>query len=135
MEGNILDMKKTESIKNNSEFKEVYQTGKSYANKFLIMYVKKNGLQYNRLGISVSKKVGNSVIRHRVTRLIRESYRLSEEQIMNGFDIVVVARVSANGRNYSEIDSALMHLIKLHKLLIGSSSSRDRDLNQRDEID
>lgn len=128
-------MKKTESIKNNSEFKEVYQTGKSYANKFLIMYVKKNGLQYNRLGISVSKKVGNSVIRHRVTRLIRESYRLSEEQIMNGFDIVVVARVSANGRNYSEIDSALMHLIKLHKLLIGSSSSRDRDLNQRDEID
>ncbi len=130
-----MDMKKTESIKNNSEFKEVYQTGKSYANKFLIMYVKKNGLQYNRLGISVSKKVGNSVIRHRVTRLIRESYRLSEEQIMNGFDIVVVARVSANGRNYSEIDSALMHLIKLHKLLIGSSSSRDRDLNQRDEID
>ncbi len=80
------------------------------------MYVKKNGLSSNRLGISVSKKVGNSVVRHRITRLVRESYRLSEDQLLNGLDIVVVARVSAKGKNYSEIDSALMHLIKLHKI-------------------
>lgn len=115
-------MKKTESLKNNTEFQVVYKTGKSYANKFLIMYVRENGFHYNRLGISVSKKVGNSVIRHRVTRLIRENYRLSEDQIMNGLDIVVVARVSAKGTNYSEIDSALKHLVKLHKIGLNSSS-------------
>ncbi len=128
-------MKKTESIKNNTEFKEVYQNGKSYANRFLIMYVKKNGFHNNRLGISVSKKVGNSVVRHRVTRLIRESYRLSEDQIMSGYDIVVVARISANGRSYSEIESAFMHLIRLHKLGISYSGSRESAMNQRDEID
>lgn len=120
-------MKKTESLKNNSEYQVVYQTGKSYANKFLIMYVRENGFHDNRLGISVSKKVGNSVIRHRVTRLIRESYRLSEDQIMSGLDIVVVARVSAKGKNYSEIDSALKHLVKLHKIGLSNSSSRDRE--------
>ena len=120
-------MRKTESLKNNTEFKEVYQTGKSYANKFLIMYVKKNGYQNNRLGISVSKKVGNSVIRHRVTRLIRESYRLSEDQIMNGLDIVVVARVSAKDKNYSEINSAFMHLVRLHKIGVSNLNSRDRE--------
>ena len=120
-------MKKTESLKNNADYKVIYQTGKSYANKFLIMYVKNNGFHYNRLGISVSKKVGNSVVRHRITRLVRESYRLSEEKIMSGLDIVVVARISAKGKNYSEIDSALMHLIKLHKIGISSSSSRDRE--------
>ncbi len=114
-------MKKTESLKNNSEYREIYQTGKSFANKFLIMYVKNNGFSGNRLGISVSKKVGNSVVRHRLTRLIRESYRLSEDQIISGLDIVVVARVNAKGKNYSEIDSAFMHLIKLHK--IGRASS------------
>lgn len=109
-------MKNTESIKKNHDFREIYRTGKSYANKYLIMYVKNNGLSSNRLGISVSKKVGNSVVRHRVTRLIRESYRLLEENTLDGLDIVVVARVNAKGKEYSEIDSAVLHLMKLHKI-------------------
>ena len=70
----------------------------------------------NRIGISVSKKVGNSVVRHHLTRLIRESYRLSEEHFRCGIDIVVIARTSAKGRNYHEIESALIHLGKLHKI-------------------
>lgn len=110
-------MKQTESLKNNQEFKEIYRTGKSYANKNLIMYVKRNESSKNRIGISVSKKVGNSVVRHRITRLIRESYRLSEEQIFSGWDIVVVARINAKDKNFSEIDSSLLHLAKLHKIL------------------
>jgi len=106
----------TESLKDNEDFREIYRTGKSFANKYLIMYVKKNDSDRNRLGISVSKKVGNSVVRHRITRLIRESYRLSESSFKNGLDIIVVARVSAKEKNYSEIESALLHLIKLHKI-------------------
>jgi ribonuclease P protein component len=109
-------MKKSESLKANEDFRIVYSTGKSYANKYLIMYVRKNNMSYNRLGISVSKKVGNSVVRHRITRLIRESYRLSEDSLLSGLDIIVVARVGAKERDYSEIESALLHLIKLHKI-------------------
>jgi ribonuclease P protein component len=109
-------MKKLESLKDNKDFKEIYSTAKSYANKYLVMYVKRNKFSYNRIGISVSKKVGNSVVRHRITRLIRESYRLSEDSILDGLDIIVVARVGAKGRDYCEIVSALLHLIKLHKI-------------------
>lgn len=81
------------------------------------MYVLKNETEKNRIGISVSKKVGNSVIRHRITRLIRESYRLNENMFNSGLDIVVIARAGARGKNYNEINSALLHLSKMHKIL------------------
>lgn len=60
-------MQFSESLKNNQQFRFVYKNGRSYANKYFIMYVKENGLDKNRIGISVSKKVGNSVVRHRIT--------------------------------------------------------------------
>ena len=65
------------------------------------MYVLENQYMKNRLGISVSKKVGNSVVRHRLTRLIRESYRLNEAEFENSLDIVVVARPQAKDTNLS----------------------------------
>lgn len=101
----------------NKDFQIIYKKGKSYANKYLIMYVLNNKEEENRLGISVSKKVGNSVIRHRITRLIRESYRLQKEKFQSGYDIVVIARSSAKDKNYDEIESALLHLGKLHNIL------------------
>ena len=107
----------SESLKKNSDFQNVYRNGKSYANKYLVMYVLENNSGKNRLGISVSKKVGNSVVRHRVTRLIRESIRLNLEQFEKGFDIVFVARNTAKGKNYFEIESAVLHLSKLHHIL------------------
>jgi ribonuclease P protein component len=114
----IGKMKKTESIGKNELFREIYSTGKSYANKNLVMYMKRNSTEENRLGISVSKKVGNSVVRHRITRLIRESYRLNEHSILEGLDIVVVARTGAKGKNYCEMEGSLLHLLKLHGVLI-----------------
>jgi len=107
----------SESLKKNADFQVVYKTGKSYANKYLVMYIINNGLEKNRLGISVSKKVGNSVVRHRITRLIRESNRLNEQQLKTGFDIVVIARASAKGKKCEEIKSAFMHLASLHKII------------------
>ena len=74
------------------------ENGKSYANRHLVLYVLDNQTGHNRLGISVSKKVGNSVVRHRVTRLIRESYRLHEDMFNSGLDMVVIARKSAGYR-------------------------------------
>ncbi len=107
----------SESLKKNCDFQYVYKNGKSYANRYLVMYVLENNTDGNRLGISVSKKVGNSVVRHRVTRLIRESYRLHENIFNSGLDIVVVARNSACSVSYQEAESALLHLAKLHQLL------------------
>lgn len=109
------------SIKKNSEFVRVYRRGKSYANKFLVMYVMKNDLNENRYGITVSRKVGNSVVRHRVTRLIRESIRLNEKQFDRGFDIVIVARNTAKSKNYFDIRSAFLHLGNLHHILKSES--------------
>ena len=109
-------MKFSESLKKNQDFRVVYSRGKSYANRFLVMYVLKNGTKKNRLGISVSKKVGNSVVRHHITRLIRESYRLQEERFQSGIDLVVIARGAAKDTSYHEIESAMMHLAKLHKI-------------------
>ena len=103
-----------ESIKKSDEFKTVYECGKSYANKYLVMYIHQNGRMNNRLGISVSKKVGNSVVRHRIARLLRESFRLNDEKFHSGWDIVVIARAGAKGKNYSDIESAYLHLGGLH---------------------
>ena len=110
-------MKHSESLKKNIEFQNVYKNGKSYANKYLVMYVLENEKNRNRIGISVSKKVGNSVIRHRITRLIRESYRLQEDVFNSSLDIVVIARGNAREVGYKEIESALLHLGGLHKIL------------------
>ncbi|MBR9945777.1 ribonuclease P protein component [Clostridiaceae bacterium Marseille-Q4145] len=111
-------MKFSESLKRNADFQNVYKNGKSYANRYLVMYVLENQTGRNRLGISVSKKVGNSIVRHRVTRLIRESYRLQEDMFNSGLDMVVIARKSAKDKTCQDIGSALQHLGKLHGILV-----------------
>lgn len=110
-------MKNTEKLKNPAQFSNVYRNGRSKANRHLIMYILENNSSCNRLGISVSKKVGNSVIRHRVKRLIKESYRLQESVFNSGLDIVVVARGSASAVSYKEMEDALLHLCKLHHIM------------------
>lgn len=106
----------TKSLKKTYQFRFVYNKGKSIANKYLVMYVVKNNSLENFLGISVSKKVGNSVVRSRVTRLIRESYRLGEDKLKQGYSIIVIARNTAKGLSYHEINKAMHHLFSKHKL-------------------
>ena len=112
--------------KKNSDFQLVYRKGTSFANRYLVMYVRKNQLEKNRLGISVSKKVGNSVVRHRITRLIRESYRLNEELFQRGLDIVVIARVNAKDNRYAQIERAMIHLAEKHQIT-GNKNEKNFD--------
>ena len=112
-----MKMKDYTSLKKNIDFQNVYVKGKSKANRYLVMYVAQNNLSINRLGISVSKKVGNSVVRHHLTRLIRESYRLNSNMFNSSLDIVVVVRTTARDENYHSLESALMHLGKIQNIL------------------
>lgn len=123
-------MKFTQSLKKNFQFRYVYNRGKSLANRHLVMYVMKNGSDRNQLGISVSKKVGKSVVRSHVTRLIRESYRLMEEDVKQGYDIVVIARVAANAVSYHEIARSLRHLFKKHRLLVTSLEKEEKRMKE-----
>lgn len=102
---------KIERIKKNIDFRIAYRKGKSYSNSLLVLYVYKSKSKDSRIGISVSKKVGKSVIRSRVKRLIGESYRLNVQKIISGYDLVFIARVSAKGKSYKEIESALINLL------------------------
>jgi len=110
-------MKFSESLKKNHQFRFVYKNGRSYANKYLVMYVMENGTDKNRIGISVSKKVGNSVVRHHITRLVREGYRLHENIFNSGLDIVIVSRVNAASADFFDIGKSILHLANLHEIV------------------
>ena len=110
-------MKRFNSLKKNQDFQTVYRGGKSYANKYLVMYVMDAGREDTRIGISASKKVGNSVVRHRFARLVRESFRLNKDILEDGKDIIVVARAAAKDKNFDKIESAFLHLCGLHNIL------------------
>ncbi len=122
----------SESLKKYGDFERVYRKGKSYANKYLVMYILRQDTQKNRIGISVSKKVGNSVVRHRITRLIRESYRLNEKKFDDGLDIVVVARPGAKEKDFFTIESALLHLGRLHKIVGQAEKKEEKKENETD---
>jgi ribonuclease P protein component len=107
----------TDTLKSNIDFSKVYKNGKSYANRLLVMYIKENGTGSNRLGISVSKKVGNSVVRHRLKRLVKESYRLQEAVFNSGLDIVIVARKEAPLLTFDQTNKSLLRLGKLHGII------------------
>ena len=110
-------MKNTATLNRNGDFRRLYHRGKTYTNPALVVYLQKNRAGICRIGITVSKKVGNSVVRHRVTRLVRESYRLHEAVFNSGLDIVIVARQNAASVGYEEIESALLHLGKRHHII------------------
>ncbi len=110
-------MKANNMLKKDREFRIVYKSGKSMANKLLIIYVANNHSEMSRVGFTVSKKVGKSVVRSRVKRLLKESYRLNQDRIKNGYDIVFVARIGCKDATYKEVESAMLHLFRKMKLM------------------
>lgn len=118
-----MNMSNFNVLKNNREFRRVYSGGRSRANRLLVMYILENGTDATRFGISVSKKVGNSIVRHRLTRLIRESIRLNTDKFISGYDIVIVARTPLKGNGFKETESALLHVSKIHGIIKNVSNN------------
>ncbi len=100
------------SLRNSREFHAVYKRGRSVVTKYIVMYYKKNDLDENRVGISVSKKVGKAVVRNRVKRLIKETFRLRADSIEKGYDIVFVARVRMNRATFKDTSREMNRVLK-----------------------
>lgn len=110
-------MKFTVSLKENRVFRWLYTRGKSAVSPHMVLYCRKNGRDYNRFGITASTKLGKAVVRNRVRRRLREIYRLHEQVLQPGYDIVVVARVRAVHSRYAELDKQFLRLAKKLQLL------------------
>ena len=96
------------TLKQNSDFRRLYAKGRSSANRFLVLYCRRNGRGVNRMGYTVSAKLGGAVVRNRVRRRLREIARLNMPGLKTGWDIVVVARLRAVDAPYAELDRAYL---------------------------
>lgn len=97
------------SMKKNHEFRRLYAKGKSVATKNLVVYFRRVERPYNQLGLTVSTKVGNAVVRNKVRRRLREIYRLNESGLICGMDVVIVARVKSRYSTYSELERDFLY--------------------------
>ena len=103
----------TDGLKKDIEFRRVYRRGKSFANKYLVLYIFKNSRDTSRIGISVSKKVGNAVTRNSIRRRIKEAYRLNgDSKVKGGFDIIFIARNACADADYMDIKKSINYLMK-----------------------
>ena len=102
-------MKFSSALKLNHIFRRLYATS-GQANSFLVLYARRNRTGHNRVGVTVSKKLGHAVVRNRVRRRLREVYRLNEERFTPGWDIVVVARSRCISADFGKLTQAYLSL-------------------------
>ena len=115
-------MQFSSALKFNHVFRRLYHRGNSYANRYLVIYCRKNGTQRNRIVLTVGAKLGHAVERNRLRRRLREIYRLHEVQFARGYDLVVVARAAAMQASYQQLEGAYLYLAGKLELLTGSEN-------------
>lgn len=103
-------MRFSHSLKENHLFRRLYRRGSSAANAYLVIYCRKNGSEENRVGMTVSAKMGCAVRRNKIRRRLREIYRLNEEKFLPGYDIVVVVRTRGMEADYKQLQKAYLSL-------------------------
>ena len=110
-------MKKAVSIKENRAFRRIYSRGKSAVTPFLVVYCRPNRLDHNRLGVTVSTKLGCAVVRNRARRRLREVFRLNRDKLQKGWDVILVARGRTVTASWREINDAFLRSCRKLNLL------------------
>ena len=105
-------MRFTTMLNKNHEFRRLYNKGKSAASQSVVVYCRRNRRLDNRLGITVSTKIGGAVQRNLIRRRLKEIYRLNEEKLSPGYDIVIVARVRSRFVGYRELEASVLAMFK-----------------------
>lgn len=124
-----------QKLRKNLEFRNVYRRGKSLSNETLVLYIFNNrrnrdkNNKFNKVGISVSKKVGKSVVRSRVKRLISECYRLNCNNLKQGHDLVFIARNAIKDKSYWDVEKAMLNLFKRAGLI-----NDEKDFNNSNKV-
>ncbi|MGI6732254.1 MAG: ribonuclease P protein component [Anaerovoracaceae bacterium] len=120
-------MLKPNVLRNDKDFKTIYKKGKSVGERYVVLFYKRNGLPYNRTAFLASKKVGNSVVRNRARRLLKESYRELEESLKTGYDIIIIARNTIVGLKCGDVKKSLESAFKKSKLINQKSKQAEAD--------
>ncbi|MBC8590883.1 ribonuclease P protein component [Wansuia hejianensis] len=110
-------MEKQYRLRKNMEFKKVYDCGKNYWNRNLIMYVKTNNLDKTRVGYTITKKIGNSVVRNKIRRRMKEIYRLNFHNIKEGYDIVFIPKKNVVNMSYDQLENSFLHIMNMARVL------------------
>ncbi|MFP4975094.1 ribonuclease P protein component [Paenibacillus sp. CN-4] len=114
-------MHKRLRLRNRTDFSTVYRHGKSFANhQFVVYWFHRKEVEQFRLGVSVSKKVGNAVVRNRMRRVVKEIVRSHEAEIADHLDLVFIVRKGALSMSFAELDKSVLHVLRKAKLLKAS---------------
>lgn len=117
-------------ITKNHEFKRVYNKGASVSGQNLVVYCRRwRDRDKNRLGLTVSTKVGKAVQRNKIRRRLKEIYRLNEEKLSTGWDIILVARVRSRNAGYSELERDFLSLCTRLKLMAEEKNEKDTNMD------
>jgi len=107
-------------LRKNWEFKRVYRYGRTVVSKNIVLYYCPNGLANNRIGFSISKKVGKSVVRNKIKRIYREAFKVIERRLCKGYDFILIARKPAVDVSFHDACKELYNLCRKGQLLLKS---------------
>ncbi|MEB7773202.1 ribonuclease P protein component [Kurthia gibsonii] len=126
-------MKKSRRVKSEHDFQKVFRRGKSFANRQFVIYgLAKEEQEQFRIGLSVSKKLGNAVTRNQIKRYIRQSFHELDLELRQDMDYVIIARKPAATMNFEEVKKSLEHVLKISKFLKRTTRVKQ---NKHDKIE
>lgn len=111
-------MQREYRLTNRDDFKKVYRRGKSFANRqFVVYYIPRQDGGSFRMGISISKKIGKAVVRNRIKRRLKEIIRLRKDEIIDGYDFIIIVRKGALSLDFHAMEKSVFHVLKKASLL------------------